>query len=558
MRFLLALLFLYSSFLTAAPINVSVDRTLIAVNESFEINFSTTEDPDANPDFSPLEKDFEIIHKNHGSKLSWVNGKRSMNIQWTFTVIAKKEGELQIPALRFGSETSPAVSITVNKIKPLPAESYEINAPIFLEVEATPINPYLQSQVIYRLRFFRRVNIVEARLTDPELNDAVVEKLGEDKNYQTERGGMVYAVTERNYAIFPQKSGKMVINPLKLTAAVLMGNSSRMNSLFGTQSTKRERVESKAITLDVRPIPADFTGKHWLVAKNVNLTQQWSGDPQKIQVGEPLTRTLTLMVNGATMSQLPQLQQPLINKGLKNYPDQPNLKENKTPTGVIAFREEKVAFIPSKNGTYTLPEIKIDWFNVETGKMEAALIPETVVTAIGGVAETQTAVITPTAQANVSTPAPVAQTVVSETANAGLWQGLTIFFAMAWLVTLYLLFTKKTNVIDEPKADDKAVSLKACIKTLKHACQADEAQSAKEALLIWGQLTYATTSLGALANHCEARLRDEILNLNQHLYSQETGGWQGKLLFEGFSEHKAREKIRSKTTDDALEPLYRI
>ncbi|MCK4493225.1 MAG: BatD family protein, partial [Methylococcales bacterium] len=274
MRLLFFLLILHTPFLIAAPIEVSVDRDLIKLNESFELTFSTNKDPDANPDFSPLEKDFEILNKNHGSTLSWINGQSTREIHWTFTVIAKKTGELQIPTLNFGSHRSPTITVNITDNTSVAPQSYNINAPIFLEVEATPKNPYLQSQVIYTLRFFRRVNIVEARLADPELADAVVEKLGKDKNYRTERGGMVYEVAERRYAIFPQKSGKMIIEPLKLTAAVLMDNGSRMGGLFGTQSTKRERVESEAITLEVRPIPNEFTGDQWLAAKNVKLSQQ--------------------------------------------------------------------------------------------------------------------------------------------------------------------------------------------------------------------------------------------------------------------------------------------
>ncbi len=558
MRFLLFLFLLQTSIVIATPIEVSIDRDLISLNQSFEITFSSDKDPDSNPNFSPLEKDFEILNKNHSSSLSWVNGKRSMKVQWTFTVIAKQAGELQIPALDFGSDRSPTVSINVSKNKSVATQSYAVNAPIFLEVKATPTNPYLQSQVIYRLRFFRRVNIVEARLTDPELEDAVVEKLGEDKNYKTERGGMTYAVTERNYAIFPQKSGTMTIAPLKLTAAVLVDNGSRMGGFFGTQSTKRERVESNVITLKVRPIPTDFTGKHWLVAKKVELSQQWSGNYNAMQVGEPLTRTLTLIVDGATMGQLPKLQQTSKEDGLKNYPDQANLKEKQTKTGLIASRQEKIAFIPSKNGSYTLPEIKLDWFNSDTEQIETVTIPETIITAIGGVTTV------PAINTNnvAKQPATIENSTVelnsSKTQNNHwLWQGLSLFFAIAWLITLFMYFYKKPS-LKLSKVNQPDINLKASIKALKQACNENDSQAAKQALLVWGNLKYGISSLGALANHCEARLRDEILVLNQNLYSQHSNNWHGNELFQFFNEHNAREKFDSKVTEDKLEPLYRI
>jgi hypothetical protein len=64
-------------------------------------------------------------------------------------------------------------------------------------------------------------------------------------------------------------------------------------------------------------------------------------------------------------------------------------------------------------------------------------------------------------------------------------------------------------------------------------------------------------SLGAVANFCEARLRDEILCLNQVLYGRETQPWQGKKLFQTFTENKARVGLTT-ITDKSLMPLHRL
>jgi len=64
------------------------------------------------------------------------------------------------------------------------------------------------------------------------LADAVIEKLTEDSNYGTKINGVDYSVTERKYAIFPQKSGTLTIKPLVLTAAVLSGGRPAFNSFL--------------------------------------------------------------------------------------------------------------------------------------------------------------------------------------------------------------------------------------------------------------------------------------------------------------------------------------
>ncbi|MGZ8947503.1 MAG: BatD family protein, partial [Methylococcaceae bacterium] len=193
----------------AAQIAVSLDRNPVGLNESFQIIFTATESPDDDPDFSPLEQDFSILNQSHTSSSSWINGKASRTIQWRLDVMAKNAGSLIVPPINFGSDVSDTTTVLVTqKATNKPADTDE---DLFLEVEATPENPYVQSQILYTLRVYTRVEIAEARLNEPELADAVIEKLGEDNNYNTQIKGVDYSVTERKYAIFPQKSGPLTI-----------------------------------------------------------------------------------------------------------------------------------------------------------------------------------------------------------------------------------------------------------------------------------------------------------------------------------------------------------
>jgi len=535
----------------AAQIDVSVDRNPVSSEESFQLLFTTTETPDAMPDFSPLDQDFIILNQDQSTSASWINGKTSKTIKWTLNVIAKKVGTVTIPAIAFGSDMSNPLSIEVTKGDTNKAVNTDED--LFLEVEATPLDPYLQSQVIYTLRLYRKVDIAQAQLTEPELADAVIEKIDEDRNFTTKVKGVDYSVTERKFVIFPQKSGTMTIKPLVLTAEVVTNSRPSFNGLFNSTQTKR--VVSKEITLDVKPAPASFTGTRWLSAEKLEIRQEWSGDFEQMKVGEPLTRTLTLLVKGATVSSLPELNTTKTDDRLKTYPDQPVLKEQKTTDGLLAFREEKIALIPSKTGSYTLPTIKIPWFNTQTKKMETATIPETTITVVGGAAATP-AVSTPEAtkpQQNAATPiiqAPVVQ-------QASYWLWVSLFLALGWLITLFYFLTKRPVV--QPIIENNAaeLSLKANINLLKKACADNNALAAKNALLAWGLAKLGATSLGAIANDCDARLRDEILQLNQVLYGKEAYQWTGKKLFQAFVENQVRAKMPV-VGDEGLEPLFRL
>jgi hypothetical protein len=564
MKFKSVMLFLLlwqTAIAFAAPIKVDVDRKTVRLNESFQIIFSTTEEPDGEPDFNALSQDFEIIDKSQGSNLSIVNGVTNRTVQWTLNVMAKRAGHLEIPSVPFGKDLSPALKITVTEGNPQTNETASNNhADLFLEVEASPTKPYIQTQVIYTLRFFRKVNIAEASLKDPEIADAVVTKLDEDRNYKTDQNGEEYVVTERKYAIFPQKSGTLTIPSLTLTAAVVRDDPSGFGGFFNMRGTRTERVASKPITLTVLPTPTNFKG-NWLAAERLELTQQWSDDINNIKVGEPVTRTLTLTAKGTTVGQLPKLQQATSNDDLKTYPDQPKTEEQKNSDGIVAIREEKVAFIASKAGTYTLPAVEIPWFNVQTQKTEIAKIPATIIVAsgVGKIADTTQA--TPTVEKQVDKPSIIAnpQTVniQPKQVDNSIWQWLTAFFALAWLVTLALFFTnrKETQPIETVKNPVNPVNQ--INRVLKQACTDNDAMAAKQTLIAWGQQKYSVSTLGALAEFCDARLRDEILLLNRHLYSQQEAGWEGKRLFQAFSEHRAMDKAKL-ASDDKLEPLHRI
>ena len=550
--FFLLLLLLITQSTFAAEIKVSVDRNPVSLDESFQIIFTATESPDDDPNFSSLEQDFSILSQSSGSSSSWINGKSSKTVQWTLKVMAKQAGNLVIPAVKFGKDVSQSSSIQVTEN----AAKKEVNTDedLFIEVEATPKNPYIQSQVFYTLRLYTKVDISQARLNEPELADAVIERLGEDSNYNTQVNGVSYTVTERKYAFFPQKSGKLTIKPLLLTAEVLTSSRPGFNGFFNSQMSKTKRVESKAITLDVKPVPASFTGQHWLSAEQLVLKQEWSGDIQQMKVGEPLTRTLSLIAKGTTVGQLPELNTTSTNDQLKAYPDQPVLQEQKKVDGLLAFREEKVALIPSKAGSFTLPAIEIPWFNTQSQKMEIARIPETTLTTVA--AATQTVAIEPAVTSAI--PQKIETGPVNKSPQeTTIWIWVSVFLGAGWLITVLIFLTKRTVKNPVIENDDADISLKECVKNLKKACANNNAVAAKDALLEWGRKKFNVSNLGAIAGFCDARLRDEILHLNHTLYGKEVGQWQGKKLFQTFTENKARERITT-PVDKSLEPLYRL
>lgn len=546
------ILWFWLSAVAAAEIGVAVDRNPVGLNESFQITFTATEQPDDSPDFEPLQQDFEIVNQQRSSSASWVNGKSNRSEQWILTAMAKRSGELTIPAIAFGADSSKPLALTVTESAQPTAKDDEL----FLEVSATPEQPYVQAQVIYTLKLFRRVQITQASLSEPEIKDALVEKLGEDSTYATQIKGVDYWVTERKYAIFPQQSGLFTIAPLVLNAEYVSGRQQpRFNGFFNRPNTATRRVVSKAVTLNVRAVPAEFKGA-WLGAESLELIESWSDSSLQAKVGEPLTRTLTLKAKGATVGQLPELFDKTPIDGIKTYPDQPLLNEDKQSDGLSASREEKIAFIPSKPGEYSLPALRIRWFNTKTQKIEEAALPAAKIKAVAAAGPAAPVVAATEAKPAESGSIAAAPISVCSDRETRVWQALSAALALGWLLTAIGLVRGRRGG-GRTGAGNPAPAESALEKALKRACWENNPQAAKQLLLQWGKQRYGSDSLAGLANCCGEALRGEINSLNRLLYTPGGQEWQGRDLWAAFS---AEPQHGNDAADngDGLEPLFKI
>jgi len=425
-----------------AEITVSADRNPVQLNESFKLTFDVTGSDADDPDFSPLEKDFQILSTSQNSYYSMQNGTISGSKQWTLTLIANSAGKLQIPSISFGNEHSPVAEIVIQDASAADSGGGREEF-IFLEATVSTRNPYVQSQVIYTLKLYRSVAIAKASLGEPVIGEgnAIIERIDEDKTYDTILDGKSWMVIERNYAIYPQTSGTITITPVSF-----MGQVTR--NLYGYDpfgpSPRTLIRRSVEVALDVRPVPAAFTGTHWLPAKNLTIAEQWSVDPANLKVGEPVTRTLILNAIGLTSSQIPEMPAwPL--SDLKYYPDQPALSDERSDTGNVGTRSEKAAIIPNRAGSYVLPEISIPWWNTSTDKLEYAVVPERTLHVQSGIitgdvpANPQVSQSQPaTAPATRSaTEPPVVADPVAITQDTH-WQWISMALLVLWLSTLLM------------------------------------------------------------------------------------------------------------------------
>ena len=203
---------IWQAAMAQAP-TAQVDRSTVAMKESFNLVIDVAGSGVRNlPDFSLLEEDFELIGPpRRATEVTTINGETQARTRFFVTLTPKHPGTLQIPALRIGAASTEPLIIIVTEAVVVRAD--ETPPDLFLEAQVSQTRPLVQSQVTYTMRLFHAIDIREGSLSEPELRDAVVVRLGDDVQYQVGRFGQSYQVVERRYAIFPQISGVMTLPP---------------------------------------------------------------------------------------------------------------------------------------------------------------------------------------------------------------------------------------------------------------------------------------------------------------------------------------------------------
>jgi hypothetical protein len=280
---MLAGLFLLAATITPAlaEIKVGVDRNPVQVNESFQLVFTLDYSPDHEPDFSALQRNFRILGNNRSSSISIINGEYQRSIKWSLQLMARQEGEFRVPPIRFGNERSKPFEITVKPSSQASAPDDEL----VIEVSVDKKKTYVQSQLILTLKLLSATSISAYQFGDVTLEelDAVIEPLGDARQYQSRIAGKSYLVLEKQFALFPQQSGRLVIAPVM--AEVRLPSRSGFDPFRTGGETRHLR--SEELGIDVEPIPSGFDAAYWLPATRVELRDNWQGDPDGLHQAVP-------------------------------------------------------------------------------------------------------------------------------------------------------------------------------------------------------------------------------------------------------------------------------
>jgi hypothetical protein len=541
------LLTLLTPGVTAAAIIASVDRADIELNESFTLKITVDTAIDTEPDASALEEDFFVGTRSQLSNTTIVNGQISRSRTWTYILMAKREGYLEIPPVIIGAEQSEPVPISVRA----PSNALPGEADIFVTTEVDHTNSFVQAQFLYTVKVYRSVATRQPRLSEPDIRgvEVLIEVAGEERSYESILNGKAYNVVERVYAIFPQESGEIAIAPARFEARVLRDG----------RITGRKIFESEAINVSVNPIPPPpdgFPDAVWFPAREVTLSEDWSRAPDRLPAGEPITRHITVSALGQLSTQIPVID-PAVTDKVKIYPDKPELRDTAEASGIRAVRKDQYAMIGISPGELELPELQLPWWNIDEGVWQLASLPGTTIN------------ILPSANAEVVPPVAVEEPSPQRESNASgalvvqsrFWQYASVSLGGLWVLTVVAWWWSRRPASRAPKEPAPPPIYKQqakCLKAARKAAKAGDGAGIRAALLRWGKLEWdedAPLNIGDFASRVAMPLSAQLEGLCRADYGPGKDSFDGEALAKSLRTITVLQEQKEERPTDVLPPL---
>ncbi len=361
LRVLLVLLLLGAIATANASVRASLDRDRIALGDAVTLTIAS-DASGAQPDLAPLRADFDVRGISTGSQTTIVNGSMQSSTQWTVALVPKRAGTIEIPMLAVGRErTSPLrVDVEANAtVTAQPTAATTSAAPVFIETSIEPTNPYVQQAMVYTLRLYYAVTLLDGALDAPTPDNGDLRQIGDDVTNSAVVQGRRYNVLERHYLLQPERSGALHIPSPTFHGRAMEG----VDSMFDDRMPGNGgamRAAGKPIDVQVRARPAQ-AGDPWIPARALTLSVQPPGPP--VHVGEPFSIVVKIDGEGVTAAQLPEIALPTI-ADAQVYPEPSSTSEQQRDGRLLAERTRRFAIVPDRAGEMRLPELTMPWWDI--------------------------------------------------------------------------------------------------------------------------------------------------------------------------------------------------
>ena len=362
-----------TSFSSEIQLSASVDKNRLTIEDSIElsIKISGVRNPPI-PKLPPLT-DFTVRSTGTQSSTQIFNSDMQVSTTYNYLLTPKIEGNFIIGPviMNLSGSNYQSESITVTIKKPNPIKPNE-NRSVYTETSISKKTPYLNEQVVYTFKLFRKTEVRNLNLSMPyDQFFFRKENLGKAKRYSRVINGIAYDVDEVSIALFPTKIGESTIPPSMMELDLIHRTQTNrrrdpfarfFNDPFfgGVTQNQHKILSTKSIELNTQPLPKkgkpkgfkNFVGQFSITA-TVGKESFDAGD----------TTTLTITVSGIGNVMDVSLTNLNLDDQFKIYPDQPIFTKSIHGNQIGGEKIFKFALVPYTTGKQTISAISLDYFD---------------------------------------------------------------------------------------------------------------------------------------------------------------------------------------------------
>lgn len=371
------LLILLAGALSAqVKFEAKVSKEKLGVNERLRVDFEMNQDGD---NFQPPSfNGFRVVAgPNQSVSNMWINGKRTYSKTYSYFLSPTAKGTFTIgqASIEIDDEIYKTIPIDVEVVSavdtPKNGDNNDIasQGDIHLVAEISKTNPYLNEgiTVVYKLYVSPETSVSGWREIDrPKYADFWSQNIDNDQlqvHEGTFKGKPYRYAILRSTVLYPQKSGKLEIEPLALDVQVEVRTNRR--DIFGRPFMTRvnRTLTSSTRTIDVKPLPlegqpANFSGAVGKFELDVRPNKT------KLDASESLEFKVQIKGNGnLKLFNPPKITLP---NTFEVYEPEYSESVNTTLSGMRGSISENYTVIPQFQGTYSIDPLSFSYFDLET------------------------------------------------------------------------------------------------------------------------------------------------------------------------------------------------
>lgn len=389
-------IFILATSIASAQVKfeAKVSKKKLGINERLRVDFQMNKDGD---NFNPPNfNGFTVIGgPNQSVSNSWINGKRTYKKTYSYFLAPKKRGTFSVGQATIEIEgeiykTTPVkieITAAIDKPKNPNDPSYLASNNIHLVAEVSNSKPYLNEAitVVYKLYVAPTTGVDNWKEMDiPRYDDfwsQNIDTQGQRVQNGTYKGEDYRYLVLRKTVLYPQRTGKLNIEPLTLNVSVQVPTNRR--DIFGSRLMTRvnRTVSAGNRTINVKPLPevgkpADFSGAVGDFSFKVTTSKT------ELDATESLQAKVEVRGKGnLKLFNLPKMSLP---SSLEVY--EPEHKENVSTTsrGMQGSISDNYTVVPQYKGKYPIPSISFSYFDPKTESYKRQSSEEIVINVLDG------------------------------------------------------------------------------------------------------------------------------------------------------------------------------